>query len=64
MLARKPTTMHSYLLMEIVGTAFESMGSKIGYFSNVREITEENFQFTPECGFCRPKDHSNKVKAH
>lgn len=64
MLARKPTTVHSYLLMEIVGTALESMGSKTGYFFNGREITEENIQFTPDCGFCRPKDHSIKVKAH
>lgn len=64
MLARKPTTVHSYLLMEIAGTALESMGSKTGYFSNGREITEENIQFTPDCGFCRPKNHSIKVKAH
>lgn len=64
MLARNPATEHSYLLMEIVCTALKSMGSKAGYFSNVMEITEENIQFTPDCGFCRPKDHSIKVRAH
>lgn len=64
MLAKKTPTVPSYLLMEIVCAALKSMGSKAGYFSNEMEITEENIQFTPDCGFCRPKDHSIKVKAH
>lgn len=64
MLARKLTTVVPHLLTEEVFAAFKSMGRKGGYFSNVIEITEENTQLTPDCGFCRPKDHSIKVKAH
>lgn len=51
-------------MMEIVCAALKCVGNKAGYFSNVMEITEENTQFTPDYGFCRPKEHSIKVKAH
>lgn len=64
MLARNPTIVPSYSMMEIVCAALKCVGNKAGYFSNVMEITEENTQFTPDYGFCRPKEHSIKVKAH